>query len=83
MQFKDRTFIVTGGASGLGAATTKALLEEGAKVVVVDLKGEAPEGAVMVETDVTDEAQVAAAGVVPASVLAERHRKMAEPGSGA
>ncbi len=59
MQFKDRTFIVTGGASGLGAATTKALLEEGAKVVVVDLKGEAPEGAVMVETDVTNEEQVA------------------------
>lgn len=29
-----------------------------------------------------NKAQVAAAGVVPQSVLAERHRKMAEPGSG-
>lgn len=59
MQFTDRTFLVTGGASGLGAATTKRLLSHGAQVVVADLKGEAPPGAVMVPTDVTDEQQVA------------------------
>ena len=58
MEFKNRTFIVTGGASGLGGATTKALLERGANVVVADLKGEAPEGATFVATDVTDEQQV-------------------------
>ena len=58
MEFKNRTFIVTGGASGLGGATTKALLERGATVVVADLKGEAPEGATFVATDVTDEQQV-------------------------
>lgn len=58
MEFKNRTFIVTGGASGLGGATTKALLERGATVVVADLKGEAPEGATFVTTDVTDEQQV-------------------------
>ena len=29
-----------------------------------------------------NKAQVAAAGVVPQSMLAEQHRKMAEPGSG-
>ena len=60
MQFKDKTFIVTGGASGLGAATTTAFIEQGAKVFVADVKGEAPEGATFVQTDVTDEASVAA-----------------------
>ncbi|MGP5397513.1 3-hydroxyacyl-CoA dehydrogenase [Arthrobacter rhombi] len=61
MDVKDRTFIVTGGASGLGEATTRALLERGADVVVADLKGTAPEGARFVETDVTDPDQVAEA----------------------
>lgn len=60
MQFKDRAFIVTGGASGLGAATTKALLERDAKVFVADLKGEAPEGAEFVKTDVTNPDDVTA-----------------------
>ncbi|MCI4010819.1 3-hydroxyacyl-CoA dehydrogenase [Brevibacterium sp. ZH18] len=61
MQFQDRTFIVTGGASGLGGATTSALVERGARVVVADVKGEAPAGAEFVATDVTDENSVAAA----------------------
>src|SRR5699024_1049525 len=60
MQFQDKTFIVTGGASGLGAAATAALLERGAAVFVADVKGEAPEGATFVQTDVTDEASVTA-----------------------
>ncbi|WGP06783.1 3-hydroxyacyl-CoA dehydrogenase [Bacillus subtilis] len=60
MQFTNRTFIVTGGASGLGGATTKALIERGARVIVADIKGEAPEGAEFVETDVTNEDSVAA-----------------------
>lgn len=61
MNVKDRTFIVTGGASGLGEATSRALLERGAHVVVADLKGPVPEGAVFVETDVTNPVQVAEA----------------------
>lgn len=61
MDFADRTFLVTGGVSGLGGACAAALLQRGARVVVADLSGEAPEGAVFVRTDVTDEAQVAAA----------------------
>ena len=59
MQIKDRTFLVTGGASGLGEATTRALLDRGGHVVVADRAGTAPEGAVFVEADVTDAVQVA------------------------
>ena len=54
--------LVVGGASGLGAATVKALEERGAKVAVADLKP--PEGggdAPFFETDVQDEEKVKAA----------------------
>lgn len=61
MDISNRTFLVTGGASGLGEAVARALLERDAHVVAADLKGPAPEGAVFVETDVTDADQVAAA----------------------
>ena len=37
MQLKDISAIVTGGASGLGAATARALAAKGAKVAVCDL----------------------------------------------
>jgi NAD(P)-dependent dehydrogenase (short-subunit alcohol dehydrogenase family) len=36
MQFKDKVAIVTGGPSGIGAATVRALSQEGAKIVVAD-----------------------------------------------
>src|SRR5437773_11193916 len=38
MDLKNATFIVTGGASGLGAATTRMLSQAGAHVVIADLK---------------------------------------------
>ncbi|MHB1526189.1 MAG: SDR family NAD(P)-dependent oxidoreductase [Candidatus Dormibacteria bacterium] len=66
MDIEDRSFLITGGASGLGAATVRALLGRGARVVVADVAGEAPDGAVFVKTDVTDEGQVAAAVEVAA-----------------
>ena len=59
--------IVSGGASGLGEATARALAAAGAVVTVADLneergKGIADEiGGVFVKTDVSDEASVAAA----------------------
>ena len=37
MRLKDRVAIVTGAASGIGAATALAMAREGARVLVVDL----------------------------------------------
>jgi NAD(P)-dependent dehydrogenase (short-subunit alcohol dehydrogenase family) len=51
------TFLVTGGGSGLGAATARMLADAGAGVVVADLRqGDAPGR--FVETDVRDEDSV-------------------------
>jgi NAD(P)-dependent dehydrogenase (short-subunit alcohol dehydrogenase family) len=57
----ENTFLVAGGGSGLGEATARMLVASGARVVVADLGGEAPEGGRFVETDVTDEGSVRAA----------------------
>jgi NAD(P)-dependent dehydrogenase (short-subunit alcohol dehydrogenase family) len=61
VRIDGNTFLVAGGGSGLGAATVGMLAASGARVVVADLKGEAPEGGRFVETDVTDEDSVRAA----------------------
>jgi NAD(P)-dependent dehydrogenase (short-subunit alcohol dehydrogenase family) len=67
MQIQDTAALVTGGASGLGAATAAALAEAGATVFALDLAagiekaGQAPAGIEYVETDVTDPASVQAA----------------------
>jgi NAD(P)-dependent dehydrogenase (short-subunit alcohol dehydrogenase family) len=37
MQIRDNVFVVTGGASGLGAGTARLLAENGGKVVIADL----------------------------------------------
>jgi NAD(P)-dependent dehydrogenase (short-subunit alcohol dehydrogenase family) len=77
MQISDRTFLVTGGSSGLGAACVRRLAARGAKVVIGDLNREAGEAlareigsaARFVQTDVTDEASVKAAVGVAAEEL--------------
>jgi NAD(P)-dependent dehydrogenase (short-subunit alcohol dehydrogenase family) len=59
MDVKERTFLVAGGGSGLGAATARVLQGEGANVVVADLKGQTVgENVHFAETDVTDEGSV-------------------------
>lgn len=69
MDMRDGVAVVTGGASGLGLAATRALLEVGARVVILDLPG-SPGEQVATElgpnvrfaaADVRDEEQVAAA----------------------
>lgn len=44
-RFEGKTIIITGAASGLGLATAKRLSDEGANLVLVDLKAEALEAA--------------------------------------
>ncbi|MCA9949079.1 MAG: 3-hydroxyacyl-CoA dehydrogenase [Anaerolineales bacterium] len=69
MQINQKTFLVTGGSSGLGAACVRRLAANGANLVIVDLNAEAGESlaaeigaqAVFVQADVTDEASVTTA----------------------
>jgi len=66
VEIKDSVAVITGGASGLGLATAKRLLDRGASVLVIDLKGEevvAELGprAKFVQANVTDPESVGAA----------------------
>lgn len=74
MDIRGAVALVTGGASGLGAATARRLFDAGAAVVLLDLPSSSGEAfaaeltasgsgskAVFVPADVTDEAQVQAA----------------------
>ncbi|AVR88059.1 SDR family NAD(P)-dependent oxidoreductase [Thauera aromatica] len=69
MKLAGNTFIVTGGASGLGEATVRALHDGGARVLIADLNAEAGEGlaaalgerAAFARTNVADEADAQAA----------------------
>ncbi len=69
-KLQDKVAVITGGASGIGAATARLFVSEGAKVVLVDLneeKGKAFESelkalnaeALFVKANITSEAEVA------------------------
>ncbi|MBV9413330.1 MAG: SDR family oxidoreductase [Acidimicrobiia bacterium] len=60
MDLRDRVAIVTGGASGIGAATASLLRAMGARVASLDLQPSA-EADLSIVTDVADEAQVSEA----------------------
>ncbi|WP_151636981.1 3-hydroxyacyl-CoA dehydrogenase [Noviherbaspirillum aerium] len=62
MQIQNSVFIITGGASGLGAATARMIVENGGKVVLADVQVEAGEklaaelNGLFLKCDVTSEA---------------------------
>jgi len=64
MEFQDIAAVVTGGASGLGAATARALAKLGAKIAIFDMNAAAGEAmaaeinGVFARVDVTDDASV-------------------------
>jgi len=76
MQLQGSTFIVTGGASGLGGATARMVVEGGGNAVIADLKEAEGQAlakdlgarAKFVRTDVTDEAS--GKGAVAAAIAA-------------
>jgi NAD(P)-dependent dehydrogenase (short-subunit alcohol dehydrogenase family) len=81
MQIGGSVFLITGGASGLGAATARMLAADGGKVVIADLKEQ--DGAALVKelgaaakfvrTDVTDEASGKAAVAAALSTYGALH----------
>jgi NAD(P)-dependent dehydrogenase (short-subunit alcohol dehydrogenase family) len=81
MQIKDSVFLVTGGSSGLGAATVRMVHAAGGKAVIADVNQTAGEAlaaelgnnARFVYTDVTDEASAQAAVNVAMSAFGALH----------
>jgi NAD(P)-dependent dehydrogenase (short-subunit alcohol dehydrogenase family) len=67
MKIQDQAALVTGGASGLGAATARELARRGAKVAVLDVNLELAQqvateiGGIALKCDITDTASVTAA----------------------
>jgi Cu2+-exporting ATPase len=66
MRISDKVYLISGAASGLGAATARLLVENGAKVILADINHDAGQetakilgdGVRFVPTDVTDETSV-------------------------
>ncbi len=69
MNIKDKTFLITGGASGLGAAVAKMIVDHGGHVLLIDLKEEEGNSlvkklgpsAIFKKADVTNEESVRSA----------------------
>jgi NAD(P)-dependent dehydrogenase (short-subunit alcohol dehydrogenase family) len=81
MQIKDHVFLVTGGASGLGAAVARMLIAEGGAVLIADLQRESGQAlaaelgpaARFAVTDVTSEQDGVAAIDVALSAFGHLH----------
>jgi NAD(P)-dependent dehydrogenase (short-subunit alcohol dehydrogenase family) len=81
MQIKDHVFLVTGGASGLGAAVAGLIAQEGGSVVILDMNGDAGEAmagklgqaARFICADVTSEADGKAAVALAVSSFGHLH----------
>ena len=81
MRIEDSVFLVTGGGSGLGAATARALAAAGGRVVIADVNadagaqvaGELGPRARFAQADVTDEASVQAAVYLARSAFGALH----------
>jgi NAD(P)-dependent dehydrogenase (short-subunit alcohol dehydrogenase family) len=81
MQIKDHVFLVTGAASGLGAAVARLIAGEGGRVVLADVNREAGEAlaselgnaACFAQTDVTREEDGNAAVAIAVSAFGHLH----------
>ncbi|MGW2595518.1 SDR family NAD(P)-dependent oxidoreductase [Streptomyces sp. NPDC001515] len=82
--FDGMNALVTGGASGIGAAVATLLLERGARVAVLDRDtSRAPEGTLAVTADVTDDTAVREAVDRAAAELGSLHTLVSNAGIGA
>ena len=90
MQISGKTFVVTGGASGLGRASAEAILEAGGNVVILDVNadtGQAAEQALggrarFAQADVTSEEQVKSAIALAQSAFGGLHGAVNAAGIG-
>lgn len=81
MQIRDHVFLVTGAASGLGAATARLIVDQGGRVLIADLNREAGEtlarelgsAALFALTDVTSESDGRAAVELALSAYGHLH----------
>ncbi|WP_406150454.1 SDR family NAD(P)-dependent oxidoreductase [Streptomyces sp. NBC_01012] len=81
--FDGLSALVTGGASGIGAAVTALLLARGARVAVLDREPQgAPDGALALEADVTDDDAVREAVGRAAAELGGLHTLVSNAGIG-
>ncbi|HET9703271.1 MAG TPA: 3-hydroxyacyl-CoA dehydrogenase [Vicinamibacterales bacterium] len=90
MQITGRTFIITGGASGLGRASAEAIISAGGNVVLLDVNSETGTSAAQAlgskarfaQADVTSEEQVTAAVALAVSAFGGLHGAVNAAGIG-